>query len=67
MAIIKKFITLILAASSLNAFAGYQLPEYEKITLDNGLTLYLMSQQEVPLIDISLVVKTNSLLGGNRF
>lgn len=43
------------------ASASYTLPEYQKITLDNGLTVYLMEQHEVPLIDINIVVKAGAI------
>jgi zinc protease len=34
---------------------SFQLPEYEKFILENGLTVYLMEQHEVPLIHVSAV------------
>lgn len=41
-------------AFNLNTYAGdFELPKYEKFTLKNGLTIYLMEQHEVPLINIS--------------
>ena len=43
------------------ASASYTLPEYQKITLDNGLTVYLMEQHEVPLIDVNIVVKAGAI------
>ncbi|WP_236701378.1 M16 family metallopeptidase [Thalassomonas viridans] len=63
---VNTLILLLLSLTSLQAFAAYQLPEYEKLTLDNGLTLYLMSQREVPLIDVSLVVKTGAVNDGEQ-
>ena len=36
-------------------FAQFKLPEYETITLDNGLTVYLMEKKDVPLISFSAV------------
>ena len=47
--------SLVIASFALvasQAQASYTLPEYQKITLDNGLTVYLMEQHEVPLIDV---------------
>jgi len=64
MTLINKFLPLLLGFFSLQTIAAYQLPEYEKVALDNGLTLYLMSQREVPLIDVSLVVKTGAINDG---
>ncbi len=43
------------------ALANYTLPEHQKITLDNGLTLYLMEQHEVPLIDVNIVIKAGAV------
>ena len=39
-------------AVQLNA-QSYKLPVYEKFKLKNGLTVYLMEQHEVPMINIS--------------
>ncbi len=46
---------------TLQANADYTLPEYQKVTLDNGLTVYLMEQHEVPLIDVNIVVKAGAV------
>lgn len=46
---------------SKQANASYTLPEYQKVTLDNGLTVYLMEQHEVPLIDVNIVVKAGAI------
>ena len=48
--------TIILAIiiSSIS-FAQFKLPEYETVTLDNGLTVYLMEKKDVPLISFSAV------------
>jgi len=39
----------------------YKLPAYQKFTLKNGLTVYLMEQHEVPLIDISFVLPAGAI------
>ncbi|BCV68300.1 peptidase M16 [Shewanella carassii] len=39
----------------------FVLPTYERVTLDNGLTLMLMPQKEVPLITLNAVVKVGSV------
>ncbi|MCH1926275.1 insulinase family protein [Shewanella sp. C32] len=39
----------------------FVLPSYETVTLDNGLTLMLMPQREVPLINVQAVVKAGSI------
>lgn len=48
----------LLLVMSLQVFAqeAFQLPAYEKFTLRNGLTVYLMEQREVPLISVSAMV-----------
>ncbi len=53
--------TLCVALLSKQANANYTLPEYQKITLENGLTVYLMEQHEVPLIDVNIVVKAGAI------
>ena len=65
MQIFKTLLALALFASP-QAFAAYSLPGYEKLTLENGLTLYLMEQDEVPLIDINLVVKAGAVNDGGK-
>jgi DNA-directed RNA polymerase len=39
----------------------FKLPAYEKVTLDNGLTLYLLPQHEVPLVTVQAVVKAGAI------
>lgn len=41
--------------------AEFKLPAYEKVILDNGLTLYLLPQHEVPLITVHAVVKAGAI------
>lgn len=55
-----------LAAISFSSHAEYTLPQYEKVTLENGLTVYLMEQKEVPLIDVSVVVKAGAVADGKQ-
>ncbi|QSX29930.1 M16 family metallopeptidase [Shewanella cyperi] len=40
---------------------GFVVPAYERLTLDNGLTLFLMPQKEVPLITVNAVVRAGSV------
>lgn len=56
----------LVAAISTSANASYKLPEYQKLKLDNKLTIYLMEQKEVPLIDINVVVKTGAINDGAK-
>jgi len=37
------------------AFAQFNLPSYEVVELDNGLTVYIMEKKDVPLISFSAV------------
>ena len=59
---ISKFIISVLLCSlSLSSVAAeFVLPAYEKVTLKNGLTLYLMEQHEVPLVDLYITVKAGA-------
>jgi predicted Zn-dependent peptidase len=50
-----------LALLATHANANYTLPEYQKVILDNGLTVYLMEQHEVPLIDVNIVVNAGAI------
>jgi|WetSurSiteA1Bulk_404760.scaffolds.fasta_scaffold04163_3 zinc protease len=47
-------IILVLFLSSIT-FAQFKLPQYETVSLDNGLTVYLMEKKDVPLISFSAV------------
>ena len=49
------------------AMAGsFQLPDYEKFTLNNGLTVYLMEQHEVPLIYANMVFPAGAVHDGEK-
>lgn len=43
---------------------GYHLPEYRTTTLDNGLTIVLMEQHEVPLVAVNLIVGGGAMVDG---
>ena len=45
---------------------SFTLPQYEKFTLDNGLTVYLIEQHEVPLIYVSSVFPAGSVKDGDN-
>lgn len=66
MKIYNALFTLCLLLVSHIATAGYTLPTYEKITLNNGLTVFLMEQHEVPLIDINIVVNVGAIDDANN-
>ena len=40
----------------------FQKGNVEEFTLDNGITFYLVEDKELPLINVSVIVKTGSLL-----
>lgn len=52
---------LLLMSLQMFAQEAFQLPEYEKFTLRNGLTIYLMEQREVPLISVSAMVPAGAI------
>ncbi|MEJ7766846.1 MAG: pitrilysin family protein [Chitinophagaceae bacterium] len=41
--------------------AVYKLPPFEKTVLKNGLTIYLMEQHEVPVIDVSVIMPAGAI------
>jgi zinc protease len=51
---------------ALSDFARFKLPPYEKVILDNGLTLYLLQQDEVPLVSVSTVIRAGAEHDGNQ-
>lgn len=52
-------------ASSLS-FAGFELPAHERYQLDNGLTVYLMPQSEVPLVHVRLELAAGAIADGSE-
>ena len=54
----------------LSALAGtsqdYKLPAFQKFTLKNGLTVYLMEQHDVPVIDVSAVLPAGAIYDGEK-
>lgn len=66
-----KTLSLLLASSliliSSTAIAEFELPDYKKLTLDNGLTIYLMEQHEVPLVDIRMMTKVGAVNDGRNY
>jgi len=66
--IIPSFIHTIILSTVLSSslFAQFQLPEYEHYILENGLSLYLMEQHEVPLVYISAVFPAGAIWDENK-
>jgi len=61
------FLLSITFFSSCVLFAqDYKLPKYEKFKLKNGLTVYLMEQHEVPLINVSVVLPAGAIYDGDK-
>lgn len=44
------------------ASGGLSLPAYKKVKLKNGLTLLLMEQHEIPIVSLSFVVRSGSVV-----
>ncbi len=44
----------------------YKLPVYEKFPLKNGLTVYLMEQHEVPVINVSVILPAGAIYDGDK-
>ena len=58
-------IMLLLIVCSMT-FAQFQLPKYEKYTLPNGLTVYLMEQREVPLVYMNAIFPAGAVWDGEE-
>jgi predicted Zn-dependent peptidase len=46
--------------------AAFKLPAYEKFVLPNGLTVYLMEQHEVPMIDVAAILPAGAIYDGDK-
>ncbi len=46
--------------------AQFRLPDFETVSLPNGLTLYLMERHEVPLISVRAVIKAGAVQDGKQ-
>jgi zinc protease len=44
----------------------FQPPQAERMMLENGVTLYVLEDRELPLINLSLVVRTGSMYDPER-
>lgn len=60
----KILLTLIILVFSFSVYAQFKMPAYEKFTLPNGLTVYLMEKKDVPLISISAVFDAGTIRDG---
>ncbi|MXV17060.1 M16 family metallopeptidase [Hufsiella ginkgonis] len=46
--------------------AAFKVPAYEKFVLPNGLTVYLMAQHEVPVINVSAIIPAGAIYDGEK-
>jgi zinc protease len=46
----------LLASLSLSGGGGIKLPEPDKITLDNGMTVFLLEDHELPIVNFNLLI-----------
>jgi zinc protease len=60
------FATILLLTTALLSAQGYKLPPYEKFVLKNGLTVYLMEQHEVPVMDVSVIIPAGAIYDGEK-
>ncbi len=60
----KKFAIMLIFILTSYTFAQFHLPDYEKYTLPNGLTVYLMERHEVPLIYVSAIFPAGATKDG---
>ncbi len=44
----------------------YKLPAYEKFKLKNGLTVFLMEQHEVPVMNVSVILPAGAIYDGEK-
>jgi predicted Zn-dependent peptidase len=59
--LIYSFLFLAVQTAAGQGNAAFKLPHYEKLVLQNGLTIYLMEQHEVPMINVSVVVPAGAI------
>lgn len=57
-------IAFVFLAIFAESFAQFQIPQYEKFELENGLTIYLMEKKDVPLISFSAVFDGGAIKDG---
>lgn len=65
----RRILSIIIMCLTVSASApaqSYQLPPYQKFTLKNGLTVYLMEQHEVPIISVSVILPAGAIYDGEK-
>ncbi|RYZ53897.1 MAG: insulinase family protein, partial [Proteobacteria bacterium] len=58
---------LSLGAVTAPVFAEFKIPKIEEKTLDNGLKIFMIQQNEVPLVHITLGIATGSTSDGAQW
>lgn len=61
------FVLFAMISTSAMAQNNFKVPQYEKFKLKNGLTVFLMEQHEVPLINVSAVFDAGSIHDSERY
>jgi len=64
-----KIFSLILSLSIITSISNaqsFKVPPYEKFKLPNGLTIYLMEQHDVPVINVSAVLPAGAIYDGDK-
>jgi predicted Zn-dependent peptidase len=56
----------LLLVSMLAMAQDYKLPPYQKFKLKNGLTVYLMEQHEVPMMNVSVILPAGAIYDGDK-
>ena len=57
---------LLIVAPFLVFAQSYKLPEFEKLKLKNGLTIYLMEQHDVPIISVSVILPAGAIYDNEK-
>ena len=62
------FLPMVMAigATTVIQAQNFKLPAYQKFTLKNGLTVYLMEQKEVPMISVSAIFPAGAIFDGEK-
>ena len=63
-----KYILTLIAFVVVSDLVGqdYKLPPYEKFQLKNKLTVYLMEQHEVPIMNVSVILPAGAIYDGEK-
>jgi zinc protease len=59
-------IALFILSSAISFAGNFKLPSYERMNLENGLSVYLMEQHEVPLIYVSALIPCGAVYDGDK-